>query len=86
MLTPDDKARIRADFQEWSGGWLPHEAGDEVELYLEVAYPSDLDQEEVEAYMTEWANEEEGKGSESFPSPHPVRRPTPDDDGFEGGL
>lgn len=57
MLSEKDKARVRKDFTEWTGGYKASEVGPErLDVYVELAMPADLDSVEVEAFLAEWAN------------------------------
>lgn len=56
MLSQQDKARVRKDFIEWTGGYGASEVEPEkIDLYVELAMPDDLDPAEVDEYLTEWA-------------------------------
>jgi hypothetical protein len=56
MLSQQDKARVRKDFVEWTGGYGASEVEPEkISLYVELAMPDDLDPAEVDEYLTEWA-------------------------------
>lgn len=58
MLTLQDKARVRRDFIEWTGGYGASEVEPQkIDLYVEVAMPDDLDSVAVEAYLSEWAED-----------------------------
>ncbi len=60
MLSQRDKARIRKDFIEWTGGYGASEVEPEkIDVYIELAMPVDLDSAEVEAYLAEWAEEQD---------------------------
>ena len=57
MLSQKDKARLRKDFIEWTGGYGAAEVEPEkIDMYIELAMPSDLDAAEVDEYLTEWAD------------------------------
>ena len=52
MLTDDAKREIESDFQEWSGGFLPHEATEkEVITYVECSAPMQWNELEVLAHL-----------------------------------
>lgn len=56
MLSAQDKARVRKDFIDWTGGYGAHEVEPQkIDLYVEVAMPDDLDPDEVDEFLTEWA-------------------------------
>ena len=60
MLSQREKAAIRKDFIEWTGGYGASEVEPQkIDLYVEVAMPTGLDPSEVETYLSEWA---EGQG------------------------
>lgn len=57
MLSQQDKARVRKDFIEWTGGYGASEVEPQkIDLYVELAMPSDLDPAEVSEYLDEWAD------------------------------
>ncbi len=54
-------AEFRKDFIEYSGGYTPDEAFDEMTLYVEAgAYHASLNEELVDAWFEEWLDELEG--------------------------
>lgn len=53
-LSKEQEELRRKDFLEYSGGFAPHEAADEVMLYLEHNVDGD-DLEAVTAFFEEWA-------------------------------
>lgn len=55
-LSQIDQARVMADFIEWSGGYTASEVeSEQIDLYVAVAMPSDMNSVDVEAFLTEWA-------------------------------
>jgi len=57
MLTAKDKSRVRRDFIAWTGGYGASEVEPQrIDLYVELAMPSDLDPAEVEEYLAKWAD------------------------------
>jgi hypothetical protein len=59
MLSNDDKARLRSDFIDWTGGYGANEVEPEkIDLYLELVLPYDIDAAEADEYLTMWADED----------------------------
>lgn len=58
--TDTQKAELKKDFLEFSGGHHPGEASDEVETYLEH-YVTDESHEAVETFFESWGEEETAK-------------------------
>lgn len=57
MLADKDKVRVYKDFAEWTGGYGADEVEPEqIDLYIEVAMPNDLNPDDVEAFLTECMN------------------------------
>jgi hypothetical protein len=50
-LTELQKQELLTDFQEWSGGFLPHEVPDEVDDYIESSMSADLDQKAATSFL-----------------------------------
>ena len=51
-LTPGEQLRVRTDFLEWSGAEKVCETDvKDLEVYLELARPADLDADAVEEYL-----------------------------------
>jgi hypothetical protein len=59
-LTDSQKADIRKEFREWSGGYHPGEAGDESEKFLEQ-WADVYGHDALEAFLTAWGEEETEK-------------------------
>lgn len=62
-LTDAQKARIKEDFREWSGGYHPGEAGEEHAIYLDD-HEGEYGREELDLFLTQWGEEELKKDSE----------------------
>lgn len=57
MLTNKDKVRVFEDFMKWSGGYGPDEVeSEQIDLYIEIAMPNDLNPDDVEVFLTEYVN------------------------------
>lgn len=57
-LSETEKERVRRDFLDWSGGFTPSEVEpQEIDLYVDVAMPSDLDPDAVEDFLSIWVEE-----------------------------
>jgi len=56
-MNPARAETIKCDFLEYSGGFTPDEAGDEVQLYVEHYCPPDCTQEELAEFFTKWSEE-----------------------------
>jgi hypothetical protein len=51
---------IRADFEEWSGGFAP-ESDHQITVYIDYAAPFDMDDEEVRRLLRAWMCEDENQ-------------------------
>lgn len=56
-ISDDQKAVIKVDFREWSGGYHPGEAEDMHDLYLEQ-HEWMYGREKLDFFLTQWGNEE----------------------------
>jgi hypothetical protein len=63
-LTDEQKAKIKQDFLDLSGGFHPGEAGDEREQF-QGEWGSEYGEDELDAFLEEWGEEESKKDSEA---------------------
>lgn len=64
-LTEEQRAKIREDFREFSGGYHPGEAGEEHIRFVEE-YGEVYDDDVLDSFLTQWGEEESEKDSEKF--------------------
>lgn len=64
-LSEKDKASVRKDFREWSGGYHPGEAADEHEKYLDL-WEETYDRDDLDLFLTQWGEEESEKDAKKF--------------------
>jgi len=53
---PYDEKWIKADFEEWSGGFPP-ESDDQITVYVENTLPADVDESAARQFLREWMND-----------------------------
>jgi hypothetical protein len=64
-LSKEQAEELKNDFLEYSGGFGPHEAFDEMTTYVDVNCPPYCTQDELQEFFDEWMKEEEAKPTPS---------------------
>lgn len=64
-ISKEQAEELKNDFLEYSGGFTPDEAFDEVKAYVEHNCPPYCTQEELDDFLNKWGDEEEGKPKSS---------------------